>query len=183
MKDSEEVLKVKCPDDLKDVKPGEVCIWVDPVDGTTEYTQGIKFPNEFILLGLVLGHQWGEPCGVVCGVGCFGCENKDSLGGKRVILHTRSHGTEAVQETIDAMQPDEVLRVGGAGHKVLLLLEGRASAYIFASPGCKKWDTCAPQALLNSMGGKLTDVHGNLYEYHKEVKHRNMGSNSCCQEP
>lgn len=57
--------------------------------------------------------MWG-----IVGVGCFGCENKDSLGGKRVITTTRSHGTEAVQETIDAMQPDEVLRVGGAGHKV-----------------------------------------------------------------
>lgn len=57
--------------------------------------------------------MWG-----IVGVGCFGCEHKDLADGKRVITTTRSHGTEAVQETIDAMQPDEVLRVGGAGHKV-----------------------------------------------------------------
>ena len=37
---------------------------------------------------------------------------------------------------------------------MLLLLEGRATAYVFASPGCKKWDTCAPEALLHAVGGK-----------------------------
>lgn len=194
MGDSEEVLKVECPADLKDVQPSEVCIWVDPVDGTTEYTQGF-LDHVTVLIGVAVngravggvihqpyynyqagpGASMGRTMWGIVGVGCFGCDHRDRAGGKRVITTTRSHGTEAVQETIDAMQPDEVLRVGGAGHKVLLLLEGRASAYIFASPGCKKWDTCAPQALLNAMGGKLTDVHGNLYEYHKEVKHRNMG--------
>merc|ERR1719347_2462198 len=62
--------------------------------------------------------------------------------------------------------PDTVLKVGGAGHKVMLLMEGEAHAYVFPSPGCKKWDTCAPEAILHAMGGKLT-------EYHAEVEHRN----------
>ena len=57
----------------------------------------------------------------------------------------------------------------GAGHKVLLLIEGKAHSYVFCSPGCKKWDTCAPEAILHSVGGKLTDIKGNDYEYHKEV--------------
>lgn len=65
------------------------------------------------------------------------------------------------------------MRVGGAGHKVLLLIEGKAHAYVFASSGCKKWDTCAPQAILQSVGGKLTDILGNTLEYHKEVEHLN----------
>jgi hypothetical protein len=29
----------------------------------------------------------------------------------------------------------QVLKVGGAGHKVLLLMEGAAHAYVFPSPG------------------------------------------------
>ena len=49
--------------------------------------------------------------------------------------------------------------------QVLLLLEGKAHAYVFASPGCKKWDTCAPEAVLHAVGGKLTDIHGNYYQY------------------
>lgn len=49
--------------------------------------------------------------------------------------------------------------------QVLQLLEGKASLYLFASPGCKKWDTCAPEAVLSAAGGKLTDVIGNFYKY------------------
>lgn len=40
-----------------------------------------------------------------------------------------------------------------------------ASVYVFASPGCKKWDTCAPEAILSAAGGKLTDILGNNYKY------------------
>lgn len=49
--------------------------------------------------------------------------------------------------------------------QVLQLLEGKASVYVFASAGCKKWDTCAPEAILSSAGGKLTDILGNFYKY------------------
>lgn len=37
--------------------------------------------------------------------------------------------------------------------------------YVFASSGCKKWDTCAPEAILSAAGGKLTDILGNFYKY------------------
>ena len=30
----------KVPENLRDIKEEEVVIWVDPVDGTAEYTQG-----------------------------------------------------------------------------------------------------------------------------------------------
>lgn len=40
-----------------------------------------------------------------------------------------------VQDALDILKPDQVLKVGGAGHKVLLLMEGQASAYVFPSPG------------------------------------------------
>lgn len=45
------------------------------------------------------------------------------------------------------------------------MLEGVASVYVFASPGCKKWDTCAPEAILRAAGGKLTDILGDYYKY------------------
>ena len=40
-----------------------------------------------------------------------------------------------VQDALDILKPDQVLKVGGAGHKVLLLMEGQAGAYVFPSPG------------------------------------------------
>jgi len=36
---------------------------------------------------------------------------------------------------LDILAPDEILKVGGAGHKVMLLMEGKAHAYVFPSPG------------------------------------------------
>lgn len=37
------------------------------------------------------------------------------------------------------------------------MLEG-AAAYVFASPGCKKWDTAAPQAILEAAGTSLAYI-------------------------
>lgn len=56
----------------------------------------------------------------------------------------------------------------------MLILEGEAHAYVFATPGCKKWDTAAPEAIVHAMGGKLTDIHGDRLQYHKEVEYRNL---------
>ena len=52
-------------------------------------------------------------------------------------------------------------------------MEGKAHAYVFGSPGCKKWDTAAPEAILHAAGGKLTDVHGNTLPYGHNVQRRN----------
>uniref|UniRef100_A0A8C4VKQ1 3'(2'),5'-bisphosphate nucleotidase 1 n=1 Tax=Gopherus evgoodei TaxID=1825980 RepID=A0A8C4VKQ1_9SAUR len=117
----------------------------------------------------VLGRTiWG-----VLGLGAFGFQLKEVPAGKHIITTTRSHSSKLVNDCISAMNPDNVVRVGGAGNKIIQLIEGKASAYVFASPGCKKWDTCAPEAILHAVGGKLTDIHGNPFHYNKEVKHMN----------
>jgi len=54
--------------------------------------------------------------------GCFGFERKLPDPAERVVVTTRSHDTEAVRKCIAACEPTEVIRVGGAGHKVLQLL-------------------------------------------------------------
>lgn len=108
--------------------------------------------------------MWG-----ILGLGTFGLEHKHPPEGKRIVATTRSHSNKIINAAVESVSPDEVLRVGGAGHKVLLVIEGKAHAYIFASRGCKKWDTCAPEALLHSVGGKLTDIFGNQIEYHLNV--------------
>lgn len=85
----------------------------------------------------------------------------------------RSHSNKTVQAALDALKPDEILRVGGAGHKVVLLLEGKAHAYIFASRGCKRWDTCAPEAILHAAGGTMTDFWGEKYAYDANTDYLN----------
>ncbi|XP_023935854.1 3'(2'),5'-bisphosphate nucleotidase 1 isoform X1 [Bicyclus anynana] len=213
-----EILSIECPSFLKSVKEEDIVIWVDPLDGTSEYTQGalmlkrdpwerwkmylthplisIKWylsllQSDFgflehvtVLIGISVNekpvagviHQpyfktlidgekklgrtiWGLQ---EVGVGGFtAAPPPDSL----VITTTRSHSNPIVEKALQVMNASQILRVGGAGYKVLQLLEGVASIYVFASPGCKKWDTCAPEAVLNAAGGKLTDILGNYYKY------------------
>lgn len=117
-----------------------------------------------------------------------------------IITTTRSHSNPLVEKALQVMNAAQILRVGGAGYKVgiayiqsedwriyadthihqdklmlqvLQLLEGKASVYVFASPGCKKWDTCAPEAVLSAAGGKLTDILGDFYKYGGAELHPN----------
>lgn len=36
-----EVLRLDCPAHLKNLKEEDIVVWVDPLDGTAEYTQGL----------------------------------------------------------------------------------------------------------------------------------------------
>jgi len=170
--------------------PNDLVIWLDPLDGTAEFIDGL-LSHVTTLIGIAykgrpiagiinqpfykqedgsLGRSiWG-----IVGVGAFGFNRKEVKSG-RILTTSRSHMTPTVQACIDAMEPSEILKMGGAGNKVLQLIENNAHAYIFASPGCKKWDTCAPEAILLALGGRLTDVHGSELLYHKDVQQPNKG--------
>lgn len=182
------------PEDLKSLKNEDICLWVDPLDGTAEFTEGL-LDHVTILIGVAVkgralagvisqpyyNYQAGPDAvqgriiwGIV-GLGAFGFKALKAPADKRIVTTTRSHMTDGVKAAIESCQPTDVIRVGGAGHKVLLLMEGKAHAYLFASAGCKKWDTCAPEAVLHAVGGKLTDVHGKMYEYDAKVEKVNKG--------
>ncbi|KAB0805164.1 hypothetical protein PPYR_02134 [Photinus pyralis] len=187
------VLLQQCPSEYIDVPSSDVTVWIDPLDGTTEYTQGL-LDHVTVLVGIsVRGkavggviHQpyynyksesadlMGRTLWGLVGLGTGGFQPVAPPTGKLILTTTRSHSNDLVNMALEAFKPDDILRVGGAGHKVLLLMEGKAHAYVFPSKGCKKWDTCAPEAVLTAMGGKLTDIHGGAYEYHKEVEHPNL---------
>lgn len=204
----ESVLAMKCPQQYLDIQQDDVTVWVDPLDGTGEYTQGF-LDHVTVLVGIALRgnpiagviHQpyhnykagslplntcaeatdpipasdavvpssclpdvgrtmWG-----LIGLGVGGFKPISPPKGKFIVCTTRTHATNLTQQTIEAMKADQVIRIGGAGYKVLLLMEGKAHAYVFPSPGCKKWDTCAPEAVLRAMNGCLTDITGKEYKY------------------
>ena len=81
------------------------------------------------------------------------------------IVFTRSHYTDLIHQTVEALKPKEVLRKGGCGNKVMMVVEGDVDAYVFPSPGTKKWDTCVGDAIVREVGGVLTDVNGHLLKY------------------
>ncbi|KAF7690399.1 3'(2'),5'-bisphosphate nucleotidase 1 isoform X2 [Silurus meridionalis] len=186
------ILQKQCPDEYSKLKEEELVVWVDPLDGTKEYTEGL-LDHVTVLIGIAhkgkaiagvinqpfynyqagAGATLGRTLWGMLGLGAFGFQLQEVPEGKRIITTTRSHSNKLVTDTVQAMEPHEVIRVGGAGNKIIQLVEGTASAYVFASPGCKKWDTCATEAILHAVGGKLTDMHGNAYRYDANVKHMN----------
>lgn len=182
----EHVLKLDCPEEYQSATESDIVVWVDPLDGTAEYTQGF-LDHVTILIGIAVrnravggvihqpfyssgdSEKLGRTLWGIVGAGVGGFTPAHVPDGKRIITTTRSHLTPTVQAAVDAINPDQVLKVGGAGHKVLLLLEGKANAYMYPTPGTKRWDTCAPEAVLHAMGGKLTDMYGNFYSYAKDT--------------
>jgi len=67
----------------------------------------------------------------------------------------------------------EVIEAAGAGYKILAVIQGWVDIYITAKDSTYKWDTCAGQAILNSLGGGITDLRtGNRTIYHKPLQNR-----------
>lgn len=60
---------------------------------------------------------WG-----LVGLGVGGFTPIDPPADRFIVTTTRSHSDGIVVKALEALQPDEVLRVGGAGHKVRILI-------------------------------------------------------------
>lgn len=50
-----------------------------------------------------------------------------------------------------------LLEAAGAGYKLLTVILGQADLYILSKGSTFRWDTCAPQAILNSIEGGVVD--------------------------
>jgi 3'(2'), 5'-bisphosphate nucleotidase len=210
-----EVKDVKWSDELLNLPTHELAIFIDPLDGTREYSLGMA-DAVTVLCGVTRN---GRPIGGVIhcpltgttvwgavGVGVIGMEelkhqpsiemesdkstrplNNDDdediidtahrtnpappQGG--IIVTTRSHFSVQMRNVLRGMDPQCILRSGGAGSKVLLILSGRADAYVYPSKGTKSWDTCACEAILLALGGKMSDSYGNPLIYDINGSHQN----------
>ncbi|XP_049852204.1 3'(2'),5'-bisphosphate nucleotidase 1-like [Schistocerca gregaria] len=179
------------------VDMSEVVVYVDPLDGTREYVVGDR-KLVFVMIGIsyrgvayagVVHQPFEGECGrtIWCmeGYGCFDdhpdrsenlltrvAPSRDTV----VLVTTRSHHSEAVDVACAYLSADEVIRVGGAGYKILCLARGVADVYCYPSPGTKKWDTCAPEAILRvATGGKLTDFQNLPIDYDDTENVENYG--------
>lgn len=52
------------------------------------------------------------------GLGAFGFQLQEVPDNKIIVTTTRSHSSKLITDCVNAMEPQEVLRVGGAGNKV-----------------------------------------------------------------
>ncbi len=91
------------------------------------------------------------------------------------LVTTRSHGSDALRAAIARLGEVETVGVGGAGRKILMVLDGEADAYVFPSAGTKRWDTAAGEPLLEALGGYLADAEtGARYVYSAQENPHNL---------
>jgi hypothetical protein len=94
------------------------------------------------------------------------------------IVTTRSHPTPELLALVAKLAPEGgETRVGGAGNKVITVISGEYDAYFYPQTGTKRWDTCAPEALLRIAGGHLVDASTGLrYTYGRDVASSDPGT-------
>ena len=111
-------------------------------------------------------HQQGRTVWGMKGLGVRGVSPRPPPdgGGLRVAV-SRSHYSGTVQQVVERLQPREKVIAGGAGNKMLMVLENAVDAYVYPTPGTKRWDTCAGDALIQAAGGEVTDIHGHSLIY------------------
>mmetsp|Transcript_19942 Transcript_19942/g.28378 ORF Transcript_19942/g.28378 Transcript_19942/m.28378 type:complete len:433 (+) Transcript_19942:53-1351(+) len=159
-------------------------IFIDPIDGTKEFICGkgedcticIGFANENgqPVAGVVyrpLDLPWAPHLGPTWAVGAKSENYLDSY-----LDNSPRHRDDLLLTSTGTISPFLVAlmqqlsytrqKSGGAGNKMLMLLEGKGSAYI-QDRGLSRWDTCAAQACLEAQGGILCKLTSFL-SYSKE---------------
>lgn len=118
--------------------------------------------DESSFVGRVL---WG-----IVGLGAFDLTRGQitvpkSTSDKLRIVTTRSHIDGLIKRDLSAIPNCELSHAGGAGYKVLNVIDGKSDYYLYPKDGTKRWDTCAPEALIRSLNGTMTDIFGREYSY------------------
>ena len=162
---------------LRAVPVGELCVYVDPLDGTREYARGRDEPV-VVLIGVTRGgvplagvtHQpfvdaahGGRTLTAVVGAGACPALHPahsadNTSNSETLLLTTETMGREGAERVRAQMGADRVAFVGGCANKMLHVVEGRATFMMNA--GCYVWDTCAVEALARACGGVVTDLDG-----------------------
>ncbi len=159
-------------------------VWfVDPLDGTREFTERI---GEFaVMIGLAVAGEAtlgvvtlpaeGETIAGRVGGSAF---VEDAHGARRplavsavrdpreaTLFVSRSHRPPLVDALIERLGFPRVVPSGSVGVKVARLVLGQGDVYVHDGGGAKRWDTCAPEAVLRAAGGRFTDLDGAAIDY------------------
>lgn len=183
-------LREAFPDDtvLSEEAPGSLpargrCWVVDPLDGTSDFVDGIE--DFVVMIGLcvdarpALGAVHHPPSDALYRGGRgLGLERLDGdadtgvslrmqppadLAALRLVV-SRSHYDTWFDEVRARLGLQAPGRRGSVGLKVTLLAAGQHDLYLHRY-GLKVWDACAPQALLEAAGGRMGTLAGGELDY------------------
>ena len=157
--------------------------FVDPVDGTREF---VARNGEFaVMIGLLEDDRATH--GVIhapaqqtawagsVGRGAFRIEPDGARTKIRVsecsdiararVVASRSHRTRALERALERLGALDLVTLGSAGLKAAAIADGRADIYASPFSAGKRWDACAPDAIVTAAGGVFTDRYGAQLDY------------------
>lgn len=162
-------------------------VWfVDPLDGTREF---VAKNGEFaVMVGLAEGGRATlgvlvEPATgrVFVGAEGLGAFEVAEDGSRRAIhvrgtaslaeaevLVSRSHRGPMLEEQAKKLGVRVLTPRGGAGVKASRVACGESDVYFQPGRAGKRWDACAPEAIVRAAGGVFTDEDGEPIDYARE---------------
>jgi 3'(2'), 5'-bisphosphate nucleotidase len=176
------ILSEEMPDDGSRLRNRRVWM-VDPIDGTRDFIRGDT--GFAVMIGLCVDGRpmmgvVAQPTSRATWGGAVGEEAwKEVADGSRTALRpssvaeppgirlvaSKSHRTHDIDVFREALGIGDELNIGGVGLKVALVAEGSRDLYVYPGGRTKKWDSCAPEAILIAAGGQLTDTYGAPLSY------------------
>lgn len=175
------------------VPADEVAVWIDPLDATQEYTEKLL---QYVTTMVCIAVRGRPTIGVIhkpfekktiwgwVGLGVSeSVQDELALGeGKgrdvasaRVIV-SRSHPGPVKENLKAALGPAiNITNAGGAGYKAWEVIKGEQDAYVHVTL-IKKWDICAPAAILAAVPGhkgRLSTLTGEEIDYGKAEEAKN----------
>lgn len=157
----------------------DITIWIDPLDATKEFTENlVEYVTTMVCVAVkgepIIGviHKPFEPEQTFWGwAGNTVSSNLkykgDSATGPRIIVSI-SHAGSVKNISEQAFGKEvEVTAAAGAGYKSLMVASGEQDAYLHTT-AIKKWDICAGNAIINSLGGKMTTLTNEVIDYSSE---------------
>ena len=159
---------------------------VDPLDGTKEFVnRNGEFTVNIALveagapvLGVVVVPVTAVAYLAIRGQGAWkeqgGCDRKPIRvrayrGGRATVVASRSHRGEALDrflERLNAREGEYATTSMGSSLKLCLVAEGEADIYPRLGL-TSEWDTAAAQCVVESAGGRVTDLDGKSLRYNK----------------
>lgn len=73
------------------------------------------------------------------------------------VCGSMNRNQESMNDILNALNPQKIERIAGAGNKIVSMVNQNADLYINQVPGLKMWDMCAGEALIQSMMGITCD--------------------------
>ena len=87
------------------------------------------------------------------------------------LVTSKNHNNKILRDLIEKISFKEVIVMGSIGCKITSIVKGEADIYMCLSlPGQsspKDWDFAAPEALLISSGGAITNLNNEELKYNK----------------